>query len=377
MKVLQVGKYYPPYHGGMETVLENLVKGLLDENIQVNTLVSGVDLFDRQETITGPKSGNTGALIRATRVGLFHSQPMNTTLVSLLRHQLVTFKPDLVHMHVPNPLALLAWAVLSRINSEAMPPLVIWHHADITRQKFAGNLLKPFLGHCYHKSIGICVSSQALAASSSLLSNYSTKVEVIPFGIDAKPWCEIRPSHQGSFLFIGRLVPYKGLPVLLDALKLVPEATLDVVGEGYLRKSLEEEIHRHDLKSRVVFHEACDSRSLVRLMSKARALVLPSLDHSETFGLVQLEAMASGIPVIASNLKSGVSEVGVDGETCFLVTPGDSISLAKSMASILDDEQLTSRMGVASRIRFTEMFTRQKMTSHVIDWYEALLSPNS
>ncbi len=358
-------------------MLKNLVEGLLDAGIQVNTLVSGQIPHDRHEVVRGPASGQVGQLVRAARFGQFQSQPMNTTLVSLMRRQLVTFQPDLVHLHLPNPLAVLAWSILGRIFGSRMPPLAIWHHADITRQKLAGQLVRPLLGHCYRHSAGVCASSKALAGISPLLQKFSPEVEVIPFGIDDNIWGEIQPSRRGPFLFVGRLVPYKGLSVLFAALKRVPGSSLDVVGQGPMKKTLVREIKRDGLADRVVFHGPCDATRLAKLMANARALVLPSLDQSETFGLVQLEAMASGIPVIASNLPSGVSEVGLDGETCLLVAPGDVNALAGAVKRILEDDQLADRLGKAARGRFADKFTRQTMTSRVLTWYETLLKTDS
>ncbi len=376
MKILQVGKYYPPYRGGMETVLENLVEGLLDAGVQVTTLVSGENSHDRHQLIRGPISGHQGELVRAARMGQFQSQPMNTTMISLMRRQVLSFQPDLVHLHLPNPLAVMAWSVVARTLGSSSPPFAIWHHADITRQKLAGHLLRPFLGHSYRKSAGICVSSQALATNSPMLQKYSPQVEVIPFGIDDQPWGEISPSRDGPFLFVGRLVPYKGPGVLLAAIKKVSGSRLDVVGVGPLENSLMQEIKRDGLGNRIVFHGSCDEHQLAQLMARARALVLPSLDQSETFGLVQLEAMASGIPVIASNLQCGVAEVGLDGETCLLVPPGDANALAGSLKMILEDDALTERLGVAARRRFADKFTRKEMTSRILAWYETLLKPD-
>ncbi len=377
MKILQVGKYYPPYRGGMETVLENLVEGLLDTGARVHTLVSGVDTSDRISTIVGPRSGNQGLLIRASRAGQMNSQPLNTTLISQLRNQLESFRPDLVHLHLPNPLAVLAFSVLSMWYGHRMPPLAVWYHADITRQRLGAKLVRPLVQSILNQSVGICVSTESLAKNSTCLGGFSPKTEVIPFGISPEPWVNIQPRRGASFLFVGRLVPYKGLEILLDAMEKVPASTLDVVGTGPLKNLLEKRIQQGSLAGRVTLHGALTAKQLAHLMTEARALVLPSLDQSETFGLVQLEAMASGIPVIASDLPSGVSEVGIAGQTCLLVPPGNVLDLADALTKTLEDDALVERLGAASRQRFNQTYTREIMVGKVLAWYQKLLGPDN
>jgi len=374
MKILQVGKYYPPYRGGMETVLENLVEGLLDAGVQVSTIVSGQDQLDRFSTVKGPESGQEGQLTRISRVGQINSQPLNPSLIAHLRQQIENFKPDLVHLHLPNPLAVMAWTALAGCYGKNIPPLAIWHHADITRQKFGAKLVKPLGQDLLRRCRGVCVSTESLAANSACLKNFESKTKVIPFGIKSEPWINIQPLHRNSMLFVGRLVPYKGLEVLLDAVQEVSHMRLDIVGHGPLFSFLEKKIIEGNLGDRVLLHRECTEDQLVELMTSARALVLPSLDESETFGLVQLEAMASGIPVIASNLSSGVSEVGVEDETCLLVRPGDKEDLARTLQKILNDDNLAERLGQASRERYLLHFTREVMVERIIDWYQHLLS---
>lgn len=373
MKILQIGKYFPPYRGGMETVLENLVEGLLDSNVTVRTIVSGVDTVDRISTIKGPENGREGHLARLSCAGQLNSQPLNTTLISHLRQDIELFQPDLVHLHIPNPLAVLAWSLLAGWYGSRMPVLAVWHHADITRQRMGARLVRPFIKRTLRQSAGICVSTEMLAQNSVCLNGFSEKTEVIPFGISAEPWINIEPQRNGSFLFVGRLVPYKGLDILLDAMEKAPGTKLDVVGQGPMQPMLDARINQGSLAGRIKIHGICNPEQLVQLMSRARALVLPSLDQSETFGLVQLEAMASGVPVIASNLPSGVSEVGVDGETCLLVPPGDADALSAAMTKILKEDNLAQRLGSASRARFQDNFTREIMVRRVVSWYHRLL----
>ena len=138
MKILHVGKYYPPYKGGMETALQNLAEGLLDAQCEVSLIVAGHHSVDSREVIHGPDSGRAGTLIRAAVGGVVNSQPLTPNLVSLLRREVALFRPDVVHLHLPNPLAAAAWLGLVGTGLPNRPPMAVWYHADITRQKIGG-----------------------------------------------------------------------------------------------------------------------------------------------------------------------------------------------------------------------------------------------
>lgn len=374
MKILHLGKFYTPFRGGMETVLQNLMEGLLDEGLEVRALVSAHDGPQCREDIQGPDSGRTGRLLRAERIATLFSQPINPSLPVLLRREIAHFQPHLVHLHLPNPLALFVWEALAPLLGPDRPGLVLWHHADITRQKVGASLLSAWEGGAYRRCRGVCVSSGALAEGSRHRAAWSRHVAVIPFGIRPEPWTGISPGLDGDFLFVGRLVPYKGLEVLLEAVAHCgPEVTLTVVGEGPLGPWLGDRLARSDVRGRVRLVGACGRDELVKLMEHASALVLPSLDTSETFGLVQLEAMASGLPVVASDLPTGVREVGVPGRTCLLVPPGDVPSLAGALECLARDADLRRAMGDRGRQRFLERYTRQTMCRRVADWYRRVL----
>lgn len=374
MRILHIGKYYPPFLGGMETVLWNLTEGLLDRSCEVTVLTAGDEPLDRQETVVGPGSGRRGRLVRASVYGHLNSQPLTLTMMSLIRREIALSTPDLVHLHLPNPLAAAAWLALAAGRCQGSPPLAVWYHADITRQRVGRLLVRPIVNGCLKQAVGISVSSETLALQSPVLAPWQDKVGVIPFGIDPAPWNKITPSLDGPFLFVGRLVPYKGLDVLLEAMVRVPEAGLVIVGDGPLESRLVEQAAQSGIAGRVVFAGPMVQAGVVEHLTRARALVLPSVDASETFGLVQLEAMAAGVPVIASDLATGVREVGESGQTCLLVPPGDVGALAGAMTRLLENAAYAGELGAAGRRRFQDRFTRGKMIDRLMEWYSSLVT---
>ncbi|MBE0566865.1 MAG: glycosyltransferase [Krumholzibacteria bacterium] len=367
MRILHLGKYYHPHRGGMETALRELAEGLAARGVEVSVLVAGGDR-DRAEPLTA----GGGRLVRAWTPAVLNSQPLNPTLVGLLHRELAAFDPDLVHLHLPNPLGAAAWLV-ARAGRRRRPPLAIGHHADITRQRLGRLAAGPLQEACLRQALGIAVSSAAHRDGSRELAGHRSRTAVVPFGLDPAPWEGVVARGDGPFLFVGRLVRYKGLDVLLDALRDVPEARLAVVGGGPLAGRLARRAEGLGVADRVEWVGEVDHDELVRRLAAARALILPSLDASETFGLSQLEAMAAGVPVIASDLPTGVREVAAPGASHLLVPPGRPGDLAAAMRRLLADPKLALAMGAAGRARQRRDFTRDAMIDRLLAWYGALL----
>ncbi len=373
MRILHVGKYYHPHAGGMETVLRNITEGLLQGGDEVAVLAAGGDTLPSRMELRVPGAGHTGRLYLTACPGNWFSQPLTWDLVHALRRTTWEFRPDVVHLHLPNPLAAAAWLAFRGMRSGPEPTLAIWHHADMQRQKVGKVLLRPVVRACLQRAAGICVSSRSLAGMSRELAGLESRVGVIPFGIDPPEPVAGSGTADGPFLFVGRLVDYKGVDVLLRAVARVPQAELDIVGTGPREGSLRDLARGLELSGRVRFQGRLSDRERSLLLSRARALVLPSLDASETFGLVQLEAMAAGTAVIVSDLPTGVAEVGRAGRTALVVPPGDVDALAHALSRLQDDAGLARALGAAGKERYLDRFTRRRMVASLRRWYEGLL----
>jgi rhamnosyl/mannosyltransferase len=225
------------------------------------------------------------------------------------------------------------------------------------------------------RAAAVVVPSRAHLALSNELVGWESKVEVIPFGIDQARWETVPPPPPGAApraIFIGRLVAYKGLDILLRALERVPELRLDIVGSGPEGPRLRTLAQALAITDRVRWYGEYPDEDLPRRMADADFLVLPSVTVEEMFGLVVLEAMAAGRPVITTALPSAVREVNVPGVTGLEVPLRDVPALANALEALCHDPARRRTMGEAGRRRVQERFTQTAMAERHIGLYQRI-----
>jgi glycosyltransferase involved in cell wall biosynthesis len=358
MRVLHVGKFYPPHHGGMERVLETVCRvsrGLVESRV----LVANATRETIKEEIAGVHVTRIGT---AGAAGSVHVAP---GFIAALRHA----EADLMILHEPNPWALLSWSI-----ARPRMPLAIWYHSDVVRPALQYALFYAPVAHGpYTHARRFIVSSPALAATAAPLARYRDRVRVIPFGIDPAPWG--RPEGDAAeagapfFLFAGRHVDYKGVDVLLRALAGSPLNAV-IAGDGPRREAWQKLAGELGLNGRVTFPGEIADAPLRRLMQACDAFVLPSVTRAEAFGYVQLEAMAAGKPVISTDVPSGVSWVNQDGRTGLVVRAGDVAALRDAMTRLAADRDLRAALGAAGRARVEQEFTLERLRERLRQFYE-------
>lgn len=365
MKVLHLGKFYPPRVGGMETHLQNLAGGLKSK-IEVEVLVANECLRTDRSSIDG---------LRVTRVASF-GEVVASPLTWGLSREIARTDADLVHLHAPNPLAMYAF-----LRSGYKGKLVIIHHGDIIGRKSLKRVIWPIWRQCMDKASAIIVVSRSFAESSPELAPYQDKCHIVPFGMDFSFLDDISEQEIESvrsrfpgpiILYVGRLKAYKGLPFLIDAMRDV-EATLLVIGKGPEEERLRE--MAKTLGTRVTFLGGVQhGPSLAAYYRAADLFVLPST--YEAFGLVQLEAMYCGVPVVNTALPTGAHEVSVQGLTGLTVPPRDSCRLREAIARLLADRDLRARFSANARKR-ARLFTVESMVTQTLALYDHVLSAKS
>jgi rhamnosyl/mannosyltransferase len=374
LRVLQIASFYAPTIGGMETVLQDLAEGLVAAGDEVTVLCAAEAPRGARET----RGGVT--IVRSPSLGKWLSQPMTPLLPATLAWLHRSF--DVAHLHMPNPLAELATALLPR-----RLPVVVTYHADIIRQRALWPLFAPTRGAILARSRRVVVPTELHIRYSPVLSPLRDKCTIVPFGLSPHRYAlderararaaALRERHGKFVLFVGRLVHYKGVTTLVESMKGV-EGRLVVVGDGPLRPLAEAAIARNGLAERVSLVGAVSQAELNAHLDACSVLVLPSISRSENFGIILLEGMLFGKPLVTSRLQSGVDAVNEEGVTGLKVEPRDPRALAAALTRLLADDSLRASMGAAARARFESRFSLgQMIAGHRAVYEQAVAHPGA
>jgi glycosyltransferase involved in cell wall biosynthesis len=364
IRILHVGKFYPPNPGGMETHLETLCREL-GKTMDVRALVATDKRRDEDSIIDG---------VRVSRLAIdFHiaGAPVCTSMAWKIRGS----NADIVHVHLPNPAGVLA--VLA---SGYKGKLITTWHSDVVRQRRLARIFAPIQRRFLRKCSAIIATSPNYVESSPDLARFRDRIEVIPFGINIDKFSHvdscavkaIRDRYPGPLLLaVGRLVYYKGFEYLIRAMRQI-KATLLMIGEGPLRHSLEQEARAVGVADRVIFLGAVSG--ITPYYHACDAFVLSSVSRSEAFGIVQLEAMACGKPVVNTHLRSGVPFVSLDGVTGLTVVPGNSAEMARALNRLLQNHELRQKYGDSALHRVRTEFTADAMARRTLDVYQRVVN---
>ncbi len=367
LRVLQLGKFYSPHKGGMETYLRVLCNSLRDQ-IDFKVIVSN----DGRQTAKGVVDQ-----IGVTRVGTLLKLRSACICPGMIREIRET-EADIVHIHLPNPTAVLAYLI-----SGHKGRLVIGYHSDIIRQRVLSRPLGPVLNLAMTRARAVITTSPNYIESSAVLTRYEQRCHVIPFGVSLRQFeardhamtADIRRRHGPRIvLSVGRLVYYKGFEFLIEAMTKV-DGRLLIVGDGPLRPKLQRQVERLGLQDKVIF--LGEVEDLIPYYYAADVFVLASVARTEAFGIVQLEAMACAKPVVNTSLASGVPLVSKHALTGLTVPPGNVNELAAAISLILDDDDLRLKYGLAARRRVQQEFSLQGMIDKTLQVYHNVMGMNS
>ena len=372
LRILCYGRFFDDTPGGIQTHTLHLMKSLQDEVDFVHAVTS--------------RSGKGSALRAAKRVPVIRTASWNVDGSLALSPALVAQTHrlhgerqfDLVHLHFPDPMSHLASMMLpSRI------PRVISWHADIVRQKTMRLFYAPFLKHAVRHAAAIIVATPSHVSSSAVLAPLASdgRLKVVPYGFDLSAFLEDAPEKEaiaakypGQRIFAaGRHVSYKGLDILIKAVaKLPPDVILLLGGSGPLTADLRQLAQRLGVDGRVHFLGFVPDKLLPAYYQASHVFCLPSVTQAEAFGIVQVEAMACGKPVVSTRLNNGVDFVNEHGKTGLTVQPGDSAALADALLELFNDEAKARMLGAAGRAKAVNEYTAEKMAESVLQIYHSV-----
>ncbi|MGD0676905.1 MAG: glycosyltransferase [Polyangiaceae bacterium] len=383
MRIAHLGKFYPPATGGVEIHVQTLAQAqaCLGADVRVICVNHRDALLN---DVTWRALGSTPTIdewdgnVRVTRVGR-RASISRLDLCELLIPILAKLRwadIDVVHVHAPNPTMFCALAALP-----AFASLVVTHHSDIIKQRVLSQMFAPVEKIVHRRAALVLSDSEAYIAGSPVLRRLGAKVKSLPLGLNlgsfmsptpaALAWEARLRSQVGSplWLFVGRLVYYKGLSTAIDALAQVPGRLL-VVGTGPLEQTLRARAIDRGVADRITWVGYADPDRLVGAYRAATALWFPSNARSEGYGLVQVEAMASGCPVINTAIPhSGVPWVSRNDETGLTVPVNDAEAFAAASRRLINDPGLRDRLGSAARRRAEEHFNHLVMGRRSLDLY--------
>jgi glycosyltransferase involved in cell wall biosynthesis len=352
--IVIIGKYYPPEFGGVERYTCDVAR-VAAKTHRVTVLVHNKGPEDSIE-----QSGNI-TVIRCGTSKIISSQPISLSMLAHLR----SLQPDLVHFNAPN-----FWGAAMLLLSRYKGPLIVTHHADVFGRPLLKRAVMPIYHRLIRKAACIVVNSLKNASASADLPAGAGPFVTISHGVDARVY-KIDGSEREKLMaercrlfgdapvvgFVGRFVRYKGLSVLVDALTRIDGVHALMIGDGPLRTQIEEQARTAGIAERMHFLGNVDEPTKIRKLALMDVLLLPSVDTTEAFGVTQVEAQLMEMPVVASRLPTGVTDVTIDNQTGLLVPPRDPDALAEAISRLICDRDFATRLGRAGRVHALKRFT--------------------
>lgn len=332
--------YFPPKMGGLEVYAARMASGAAAAGYDVHVITSG--------TAAAAETERTGDGVTIHRLPVqfrISDTPVSLRWIRQVRKLMRTLDPDIVNVHLPVPYL----ADLVAFLSPGAPVVVTYHSGSMKGRGFVLDRIidayeKGILPLALRRTGRIICSSDFIR--DGFLRKYRGKSTVINPGVDAAVFSRRSTVPQNrKVLFVGDFrTGLKGLDYLKEAIKLVPDATLHVVGQGPRIASLG-----------TIYHGPLSETELAGQIRDSQVLVLPSINESEGFGMVLIEAMACGVPVIGTRV-GGVPSLISDGEDGLLVPPGDAGALAAAIGRILDHPDLACRLADKAFIKVSKSY---------------------
>jgi rhamnosyl/mannosyltransferase len=370
MRILHAYKVYlPDVYGGIPSVIAMLAR-LPRPGFDTEVLVA-------RERGVARKYKFEGAGVEAVgSIGMLMSMPLAPMYPLRLARRAKDF--DIIIHHAPFPLMDMGIMLMPK-----SCPIVIHWHAEVIGRPALMKILAPLFRRSLKRADKIIVSHGAIVENSPFLREFAEKCIVVPYGCDLAYWSDLsevqreavdrlQQQHPRLVVAIGRLVSYKGYEVFLRAIRDV-DAEAIIIGDGPLKADLTDLATQLGILDRVRFLGVLPPDEVKQYLHAAKVLAFPSVTEAEAFGLVQLEAMAAGKPVVNTDLPTAVPHVARDGKEGFTVPPNDPAAFALSLRRLLDQPDLAARLGEAGKERVHSEFSQSLFLSRIQTVYNETL----
>ncbi len=356
MRIAHVFKdSHPPVPAGITRYMADLAAASVARGAEVDVYVAGVRNSRSEERPDGVRIHRFAETTRAL------SMPLSVPLVKAASR----IEADILHLHLPNPIGELG-ALVNRGGHA----VVLSFHAQLGKQKLLAPVYSPLQRSLMRRASHVLAASQMLIEAPELVEA-GDRLRLAPYGVSPRmvapePRIGVPLSGPLRILFVGRLVYYKGIEVLLDAVSRLDDVEVSIFGDGALRASLRDRIDSdRNLAGKVeMIHNATDDEIVDAHLSHD-VFVLPSVSRAEAFGLSMAEAMANGLPAVSTRLGTGTDWVNQHGETGLVVAPQDPTALADALEAMRDDgTRMRLACGAAARARTEFSFDRHADLIH-------------
>ena len=367
-KILQLGKFYPIY-GGVEKVEFELMLGLSEKNIRCDMLCAALEGKSKKYEFN-----DKAKLLTCHSWTKAAATMISPAMVFTLRKCKNDY--DVIHIHHPDPMASLALLM-----SGYKGKVVLHWHSDILKQKLLLQFYKPIQDWIIKRADIIVGTSPIYLKESIYLKDVQQKTICVPIGVEPiKPErdkvSEIREKYKGKKIIfsLGRLVAYKGFRYLIDAASYLNDNFVILIGgTGPLKEELDKQIKEKRLEDKVKLLGRISDDKLPSYYGACDVFCLSSIMKTEAFGIVQIEAMSCGKPIVATNIpQSGVPFVNSHGISGLNVEPANAENLAKAIMDITKDSETYNHYSSGAINRYSELFTKEKMIENSINLYNNL-----
>ncbi|EJM55344.1 glycosyltransferase family 4 protein [Pseudomonas sp. GM48] len=368
MRVLHFFKtYLPDSVGGIEQVIFQLCESGALHGVEGKVLTLSTDP-------TPPVMQIAQHEVHRARLDIqFASTGFSWSVFKQFRE--LAAEADVVNYHFPWP-----FMDLVHFASGLNKPSVVTYHSDIIRQKHLLKLYRPLMNRFLHSADRIVAASPNYLHTSDVLQQFQHKTRVIPYGLNKAGYPlpdNNRTAHWRKklgdkfFLFVGVMRYYKGLHILLDALKDLDYPTV-IVGAGPLEAELHAQAIALGLRN-IHFLGRLGDEDKVALLQLSYAIVFPSHLRSEAFGISLLEGAMYGKPMISSEIGTGTSYINIHNETGLVVPPSHPLAFREAMRTLWENPGLAAQMGEKAQARYQNLFTADEMGRKWATLYEELL----
>jgi len=370
MRVLHFYRtYVPDTVGGAEQSIYHLCQAGADQGIE-NRVLTLTSRGDSEPVISLP-----GHQVERV-VSRFKIASVELSWRALLRFRQLARDADVVHYHFPWPMADIA-----HLLTQVRKPSIVTYHADIQRGRRLLAAYQPVMHRFLSGVDRIVATSPNYAETSDVLQLYKKKLEIVPLGLTRSFYAtpsDALVRHWKKriggpfFLFVGVFRYYKGLPVLIEAIRRTGYPVV-IVGDGPLGSEIRS-LAKTSGATAAHFTGLISEEDKMALIQLSSAIVFPSPNRAEAFGMSLLEGAMMGKPMITCEIGTGTSYVNVHGETGLVVAPNDPADLARAMHTLWNDRSLCELMGRRALSRFERLFTAHGTAASYKRIYQSVIA---